>query len=258
MRTAKYHSIRDEILDLIAELDVGDALPPERTLAPQFGVSRMTLRRAVEELIREGRLQRRHGSGTFVAEPKIAQGLAVTSFSEDMRQRGAVPSSRILGVDEVHAGARLGRVLEISPGDMVVKVLRLRLADDAPMALETLHVPHSLVPGLSGEDLEQRSFYDLLARQYRIPVAAGIQTIEPTVTNAEESALLDVPVHSPALLFEVTTETETGRVAEFTRAVYRGDRYRITIELGADAEHRTRSFRPDPHAIVPRGHRPAS
>ncbi len=241
MRTAKYHSIRDEILDLIAELDVGDALPPERTLAPQFGVSRMTLRRAVEELIREGRLQRRHGSGTFVAEPKIAQGLAVTSFSEDMKQRGAVPSSRTLGVDEVHAGARLGRVLEISPGDTVVKVLRLRLADDAPMALETLHVPRSVAPHLDGDSLTGRSFYELLEAEYGIVLDGGVQTIEATVTDETESEFLEVPVHSPAFLFERTSRATDGRVVEFVRSVYRGDRYKFRVELRPQSAPTTRS-----------------
>ncbi|MGH8823597.1 MAG: GntR family transcriptional regulator [Jiangellaceae bacterium] len=231
MQTAKYHSIRDEILDLVAELAVGDALPPERTLAPRFGVSRMTLRRAVEELVREGRLVRRHGAGTYVAEPKIAQGLAVTSFSEDMRQRGAVPSSRTLDVDEVMAGAQLGRRLEISPGERVVRVVRLRLADDAPMALETLHVPRSIAPGLDGEALRDHSFYDLLVQRYGVVLAGGVQTIEATVTDESESEYLQVPVHSPAFLFERVSRAVDGRVVEFVRSVYRGDRYQFRVEL---------------------------
>jgi len=241
VRTAKYHSIRDEILDLIAELNVGDALPPERTLAPQFGVSRMTLRRAVEELVREGRLIRRHGAGTFVAEPKIAQGLAVTSFSEDMRQRGAVPSSRALGVEEINAGAQLGRLLEISPGDKVIRVVRLRLADDAPMALETLHVPRSIAPDLDGDALADRSFYELLAQRYGIFLAGGTQTIEATVTDETESEILEVPVHSPAFLFERISRSTDGRVVEFVRSVYRGDRYAFRVELHPQPSPQPRS-----------------
>ena len=241
VRTAKYHSIRDEILDLIAELNVGDALPPERTLAPQFGVSRMTLRRAVEELVREGRLVRRHGAGTFVAEPKIAQGMAVTSFSEDMRQRGAVPSSRTLGVDEIHAGAQLGRLLEISPGEKVVRIVRLRLADGAPMALETLHVPRSVAPDLDGDALAERSFYELLAERYGLALDGGVQTIEATVTDETESEILEVPVHSPAFLFERTSRAVDGRVVEFVRSVYRGDRYKFRVELHPHSAPVTRS-----------------
>lgn len=231
MRNAKYHSIRDQILDLIDELEVGDALPPERVLAPRFEVSRMTLRRAIEELVRQGRLERRHGSGTFVAAPKIAQGLAVTSFSEDMRQRGAVPSSRTLAVDEVLAGAQLGRRLEISPGEKVTRVVRLRLADGAPMALETLHVPQSVVPELTGELLDNQSFYELLAAEHGVVLAQGRQTIEATVTDESESEFLEVPLHSPAFLFERVSRATDGRVVEFVRSVYRGDRYKFTLDL---------------------------
>ncbi|HEU0041221.1 MAG TPA: GntR family transcriptional regulator [Jiangellaceae bacterium] len=238
---AKYHSIRGEILDLVAEMEVGDALPPERTLAPRFEVSRMTLRRAVEELVREGRLVRRQGAGTFVAGPKIAQGLAVTSFSDDMRQRGCVPSSRTLHVDEILAGAQLGRRLEISPGERVVRIVRLRLADDAPMAVETLHVPSSVAPGLDGQALADSSFYELLHSRYGVVLAGGVQTIEATVTDETESEILEVPLHSPAFLFERVSRAREGHVVEFVRSVYRGDRYQFRVELHpAGAEGTTR------------------
>lgn len=227
----KYLSIRDQILDLIAEMDVGDALPPERALAPQFGVARMTLRRAIEEVVREGRLKRKHGAGTFVAGPKIAQGLAVTSFSEDMHQRGAIPSSRTLDAGEMSAGAKLAKRLEISSGEPVLRVVRLRLADDAPMALETLHVPGRVAPGLDGHALDDASFYELLQERYGIVLAGGVQTIESTVTDERESELLEVPVRSPAFLFERVSRARAGQVVEFVRSVYRGDRYQFRVEL---------------------------
>src|SRR5207248_3735077 len=111
----------------------------------------------------------------------------------------------------------------------------LRLADGATMAIETLHVPSALVPGLGAADLEGRSFYELLEHRYGIVIAHGQQTIEPTVTNEEESADLGVPLHSPALLFERTTSTEAGRMVEFVRSIYRGDRYRLVAELSPPA-----------------------
>lgn len=228
---AKYLSIRDQILDLIAEMEVGEALPPERTLAPQFGVARMTLRRAIEEVIREGRLKRKHGAGTFVAGPKIAQGLAVTSFSEDMRQRGVVPSSRTLDAGELAASPKLAKRLEISSGEPVLRVVRLRLADEAPMAVETLHVPGRVAPGLDGEALDHASFYELLAERHGIILAGGVQTIEVTVTDERESEILEVPVHSPAFLFERVSRARDGQVVEFVRSVYRGDRYQFRVDL---------------------------
>lgn len=228
---AKYLSIRDEILDLVDEMAVGDALPPERTLAPQFGVSRMTLRRAVEELVREGRLVRRQGAGTFVAEPKISHSLSVLSFSEDMRRRGSVPSSRTLDVEDVPAGQKLGDRLDVPPGDDVFRVIRLRLADDEPMALETLHVPRSVVPGLDGDALVEASFYEILLDRYGVELVGGTQTIEATVTDEVESEILEVPVRSPAFLFERISRARDGRIVEFVRSVYRGDRYQLHVDL---------------------------
>ena len=113
---------------------------------------------------------------------------------------------------------------------------RLRLADGEPMAIELLHVRASLVPGLSAEDLEQSSFYDLLGSRYEVEIIGGTQTVEPTVTNDEESTALGVPLHSPALLFERVTRSSGGDVVEYTSSTYRGDRYRLVTELGVGGQ----------------------
>src|SRR5512132_4622346 len=104
----KQSEARARVLDLIEQLAVGTAIPSERQLSSELGVSRLTVRAALDELVREGYLVRRHGSGTFVSEPKIAQELTLTSFSEDMRRRGMAPGSRTLELKTVPAGARLG------------------------------------------------------------------------------------------------------------------------------------------------------
>ncbi len=228
----KQRETRERVLELIEPLGVGDAIPSERQLGIDLGVSRLTVRAALDELVREGYLVRRRGAGTFVAEPKVVKGIDVSSFSDDMRRRGLVPASRTLDLRAVPAGARLGRMLHVSPAEQVLSIKRLRLADGEPMAIELLNVRASLVPGLTGEDLEQSSFYDLLASRYQVEIVAGTQTVEPTVTNDEESAALGVPLHSPALLFERVTRTIAGDVVEFTTSTYRGDRYRLVTELG--------------------------
>jgi len=227
----KQDEIRERVMELIESLEVGQAIPSERRLCEQLGVSRLTLRAALDDLVREGHLTRRHGSGTYVSRPKIAQPLTLTSFSEDMRRRGMVPGSHTLELAVMPAGARLGRRLQLSPEDQVVRVKRLRLADGEPMALEVLHVPAALVPGLTQADLENRSFYELMEERYGINIASATQTIEPTVTSAEESEALGVPLHSPAFLFERTTLTVSGRPMEFVRSFYRGDRYQLVTEL---------------------------
>jgi GntR family transcriptional regulator len=230
-RTTKQSQTREQVIDLIERTGVGGALPSERQLSLDLGVSRLTLRAALDELVREGFLVRRRGSGTFVREPKIAQELTMTSFSEEMRRRGMTPGSRTLSLETTTAGAYLGRCLHVSPSERVVVAKRLRLADGESMAIETLHVPESLVPGLEPKDLDQGSFYELLAERFGITIVGGMQTIEPTVTNEEESEALDVPLHSPAFLFERTTRSESDNIVEFVRSIYRGDRYRLVSEL---------------------------
>src|SRR6059058_3185956 len=232
----KQEQIRQRVAGLISELGVGAAIPSERRLSTELGVSRLTLRAALDELVREGYLVRRHGSGTFVSEPKIAQQLTLTSFSEDMRRRGMTPDSRMVTLENVHAGPQVARQLNISPAERVFRIRRLRLADGAPMALETLHVPVSLVPGLTAPQLEHASWYELLEQRYNVVISSGLQTIEPTVTNEEESELLSVPLHSPAFLFERTSQTREGRTVEFVRSIYRGDRYRLVAELSQRRE----------------------
>ena len=245
----KQSETRERVLDLIERLGVGDAIPSERQLSTDLSVSRLTVRAALDDLVREGYLVRRRGSGTFVSEPKIAQELTMTSFTEDMRRRGMVPSSRTLELRIAPAGAHLGRLLYVSPSEPVVIFTRLRLADRETMAIETLHVREALVPGLTADDLEQHSFYELLHDTYGIDIVGGTQTIEPTVTNEEESSLLGVPLHSPAFVFERITRQPSGEIVEFVRSIYRGDRYRIVTELSRPLDPRggsgRRGARPD-------------
>src|SRR2546430_14221676 len=173
---------RQRVLELIDRLEVGEAIPPERRLSTDLGVSRLTLRAALDDLVRDGYLERRHGSGTFVSEPKIAQQLTLTSFSEDMRRRGMTAGSRTIELRQTHAGAAVGRALKVSPDARVVLIRRLRLADGEPMALETLHVPAAPVPDLTPERLKAASFYHLIERRHGVPIARGLQATRPPAT----------------------------------------------------------------------------
>ena len=229
-RVTKQSVTRRQVLDLIERLGVGNAIPSERQLSADLGVSRLTVRAALDDLAREGYLVRRRGSGTYVQQPKIAQELTMTSFSEDMRRRGMTPGSKTLSLARELAGARLGRLLHVSPGEEILVIKRLRLADGETMAIETLHLPAALVPGLVPADLNG-SFYELLRDRFGVTIASGTQAIEPTVTNADESQALGVPLHSPAFLFERTSRDDDGHTVEFVQSVYRGDRYRIVTEL---------------------------
>jgi GntR family transcriptional regulator len=229
-KVTKQSHTRQQVLDLIERLGIGTAIPSERQLSADLGVSRLTVRAALDDLAREGYVVRRRGSGTYVQQPKIAQELTITSFSDDMRRRGMRPGSRTLSMNTILAGARLGRFLNVSPSEQIVVVKRLRLADGETMAIETLHIPLALVPDLTPKALEG-SFYELLRDRYGVMIVEGTQAIEPTVTNEEESEALGVPLHSPAFLFERTSRDDAGQTVEFVQSVYRGDRYRIVTEL---------------------------
>ena len=228
----KQRETRERVLELIEPLSVGDAIPSERQLGIDLGVSRLTVRAALDDLVREGlprppprsghvrrRAEGREGDRHLVVHRRHAGPRAYAgSRTLDLR-----PSSPARGSGASSTSRRVSRSSSVK---------RLRLADGEPMAVELLHMRASLVPGLTARDLEENSFYDLLANRYGISIVGGTQTVEPTVTNEEESASLGVPLHSPALLFERVTRSSTGELVEFTSSTYRGDRYRLVSELG--------------------------
>src|SRR5256712_7159271 len=152
----KTDDTRDRVLDLMESLEVGDAIPSERQLPHDLAVPRLTIRAALDELVRDGSLDRRHGSGTYVTEPKIAQPLTLTSFSEDMRRRGMVPGSRTLELATTSAGARLARRPQVSPPERLVRAKRPRMAAAPPTAMEGLHIPEALAPRLTQAALDDR------------------------------------------------------------------------------------------------------
>jgi GntR family transcriptional regulator len=229
--TLKQRVVRERLETLLATMQAGEPLPSERDLARDIGVARMTLRRVVDAMAAEGRLIRRHGSGTFAAQSLVDQRLTATSFSADMRARGLRPGSRTVAWRQAPAGIVLSAVLGVPASAPVLQVRRLRLADDLPMAIEDLNVPCDLVPGLSGEDLQDVSFYEVLARRFDRPVVSGTQTVEPHLVDSDEAQLLGVAPGLPSFCFERTSRTSDGRVAEFVRSIYRGDRYRIVVDI---------------------------
>lgn len=231
----KRERVREHLMELVESRAPGDPIPSERTLCEQLGVSRPTLRSAVDELVATGLLVREHGRGMFVARAKITQELAPDRDSHRLPQASGTWASRVLDFSTVRAGARVGRRLRISPAAQITYIARLRLVDDEPMAIEYLHVPAVLVPGLRPADMESGDFYDLLRDRHGVRVHEAVQSIEPTVTNEEEARLIGVPVLSPALLFERLTRDAAGRPVEYVHSVYRGDRYRIVSRLTLDA-----------------------
>ena len=239
MSDSRTDAVQAHVEALCLERGPGALLPGERELALRCGVSRMTVRHALEHLMARRIVERRHGAGTFVRRPAPAQPLMATSFHEDMRRRGLSPSSRLLWWDLIVADLELAAQLEMPGGERVLRVCRVRLADDEPMTLETLHAPCLRVPGLTGADLDgDVSYYDVLASRYGRHIASGKQSVAPVVLAPREATLLGVPAGRPALRFVRTSRDDRGEVVERVESVARGDRYLIEVDIIPSARPR--------------------
>lgn len=226
----KAAEIRALLLSLIDTLPEGAALPPERELAVRWNVARMTLRRAVDELVIEELLVRRHGSGTYTSRPKVAKWLGMIGFSEDIRRRGMRPGSLMLEFRNLRAERAAARRLRIPVGDPIITFTRLRLADDVPMVVERTTLPAGYVPGLQADDLNG-SLYDLLDSRYGIDHVSGTSRIEPVMPDTKTAGWLGIPVSQPCLAVHGISFDRRDRVFEYTSALYRGDRYAFTANL---------------------------
>jgi GntR family transcriptional regulator len=216
------------------ELRLGDRLPPERELAARLGVSRMTLRQSLESLERRGLLIRVRGrrGGTFVAEPKFERDLtALAGLTEQLRRQGHTAGARVISAGEGAAGQRAAEALGIEPGDRVHEVVRLRLSDGEPLALETSLFPADGFPGLLDAPLDG-SLYELLESRYGRPPIRAVERLEPVLAGPEDAHALGVEPGAPLMLVERTAFDREGLPVEFARDLFRGDRTRVLVESG--------------------------
>lgn len=224
-----YQQLQRALRDAIEKrvLDADDALPAERDLAESFGVSRITVRKAIDGLVGEGLLVRQHGSGTFV-RPRVEKNFSkLTSFSEDMRARGRKPRSVWL-----HRGAGTvtpeeALALRLSPGTPVFRFHRIRYADDAPMSIEYATIVAS---GLGSVDAVDSSLYAALEQAGNRPVRA-LQRLRAVLLTAEQAERLGAKERDAGLLVERLGFLADRRAIEFSQSYYRGDTYDFVAEL---------------------------
>jgi len=226
--------LRAQLRDLVAVSRAGDKLPSERQLSARWTVARMTVRRATDALVAEGLVERRLGSGTYVLPQPIVRLLGLTSFTQDMRQRGLVPSSRLIAFGPASAGGSLADRLRVPVGEPVVVITRLRLGSGQPMAVETVWVLHSRVPGIAAEDLGG-SLYELLARRYQILTGSAGVEIEPTLPDARTRELLAIGPHQACLRLRMVDADQRGRVVMAADCTYRGDKYQLRAQVSGAA-----------------------
>lgn len=233
----KYQGIHDALVGMIESLPTGAALPTERELCASFGVSRSTVRQALAQLEVEQRIYRRQGKGTFVARAKIEQRLQLMSHTEGMRSRGINPGSKLIDVRRIAAGLEVGAMLGLTPESEVLRIERLRLADDEPIAIEVLFLNAERFDGITSALGDSGSLYHLLASNYGIELASAEETIEAVAAERRDADLLKCQVGAPLLMLSRRTLDTTGQPTEFVRSLYRGDRYRFQTGLERPRHH---------------------
>lgn len=217
-----------------AILKPGTALPSERDLSEQLGLSRMTVRRAFEELAQDGLIEQRQGSGTYVKARPVEQVIdRVLGFTDEARHLGFSPGSRLIESTMLAPDDTVRRALELEPGSEVLRVTRLRTADSEPLAVQVAWLPTALA-SLSLDVLRKNgSLYKTIAKQFDRHPARARQTIGARLPTRRECSLLEIPRDVPVLALERTTFDTAGAPFEFVRSAYRGDRYRMALDLRA-------------------------
>jgi GntR family transcriptional regulator len=226
-----YQQLEKKLREAIRQkkLAPGDALPAERDLADQFEVSRITVRKALDALVGEGLLNRRQGTGTFVAARVEKSFSKLSSFTEDMKSRGRVATSHWLSKSGGEVTPEESLTLSLSPGTPVYRFNRIRYADGAPMALEYTAVPAFCLPS---PDAVESSLYEALEKTGHRPVRA-LQRLRAVLFTDEQAELLEMAPRDAGLLIERRGFLKDGRVVEVTQSYYRGDAYDFVAELNS-------------------------
>jgi GntR family transcriptional regulator len=211
----------------------GQRLPGEPELCRAFGVSRTTVRQALNELARQGLVVREQGRGTYVAQPKLVGTAAqrLSGFHEDMTALGRPMVSQVLRQQVSAADELVAEHLDLRPGDPVVEIERLRLVEGQPVVLTTTYLPQAQCPGLETADLRRRSLYEFLHTECRRTLARGWRTIEAVAADSRQARLLAARKGAPLILIQSVSYLSNGRPIEYYHAVHRGDRSRFEVEL---------------------------
>lgn len=236
--TPAYLQLHEQLSRAIrtGELSPGSALPSERELSEMLLLSRMTVRRAFEELVVDGLVEQRQGSGTFVRRATVEQTIdRLQGFGEEAARLGLRPGSRVLEASRHPADGVTAHWLDLTSQEELLRITRLRTADREPLALQVAHLP----PRLSGLDLERLaeigSLYRVISAQYGIEASRARQTIAARMPTTGERELLELEEGVPVLAMERTTYDAAGEPFEFVRSAYRGDRYRMALDLRAQS-----------------------
>lgn len=231
----KYHKIKEALLDQMADgtWQPGSPLPSETELCEQFGVSRITVRKAIGDLVHEGRLRTVQGKGTFVTDPKVGERFVQRAFGlyEDMARRGLQVATTVLRLEIIPAPSEVARRLKVAQGERVHVLERLRSVESEKLLLSTTYIREILCPTLVNDDLSFGSLYGLLREKYGLRIARGEHSLEAVAAGERESHLLGVSRSSPVLLLDTVMYLANGSPLEYSRVLQRGDRARVELDF---------------------------
>lgn len=230
-----YFQIQQHLLQDIrsGKLQAGKPLPSEEAISKRLRVSRMTARQALKSLCSLGVAYSQRGKGTFVSEIKLEKNFRqVQSFTEEMEAHGSRPHSKLISSEIVPASEEAAEALHLSPGEKVICIRRVRVADALPMGVETSCLQLSLCPDLREKFDPRLSLYRTLAQVYGIHIVQADEVVEAGLADSEEARLLRIPKKSPVFLFTRTSYIKGGKAVEYVKSTFRGDRYKITNRLG--------------------------
>ena len=214
------------------DVRVGDQLPTEDSLIARFGVSRITVRRAIQNLVSRGVVEIRRGKGTFVAAPKITQDLTeLSGFVEDMHALGRKPTARVIGKEIVTADATVASQLALTKGERVVRIRRVRLADGIPLSFDESFLPLEIGKKIITNNLKIEPIFSLLERKYDVPLIEAEYKLDAVAAEPEVAAALKVKQRSPIFRIERTSYSIGNRPIDYERLYYRGDLVRFVTRL---------------------------
>jgi len=229
-----YYQLKKIVIKMIEsrELKENDQLPTESELCKRFDISRATTRQALKELASEDYIYMLQGKGTFVSPIKFQQNLLkFYSFTEEMKKIGKNPISLVLEFKIIKPNKKIAQILKVNQNNKVYKFIRLRLADNEPMILETTYIPYKLFPGISRKDLENTPLYSILVERFHTIFAKAEETFRSTLLTEEEAKRLNCIKGISAIFFERTTYNNYDRVIEYTKSIARGDKFKYHVIL---------------------------
>ena len=228
-----YHQVREALMTLITEggLQEGSLIPTEREIGKKLQVSRITVRRAIDELVREGYLVTQQGKGTFVARPKIERRTTqLKSFSEQMLEEGHQPGSQLLSLRHEKATGHVASMLQIKTDDWIWVVERLRYADNEPICISLTYLNLPLEVALTPAELQRETSLWAIMEKKGIRLKRSEATVQAIAAGDREAELLQIEVGAPLLLVEGVVYTDDNTPVEYHQMFNRGDRYKYSIQ----------------------------